>query len=80
MVGGAVLSSVHWSDAPVTPDPMRRGSSCGGMRAFFCWRRAGHCMFDQHGEPRLGRDDGAGVLTLRIQELGPMHDVGNLVA
>ena len=30
MVGGAVLSSVHWSDAPVTPDPVRRGSSCGG--------------------------------------------------
>ena len=29
MVGGAVLSSVHWSDAPVTPDPVRRGSSCG---------------------------------------------------
>ena len=30
MVGGVVLSSVHWSDAPVTPDPVRRGSSCGG--------------------------------------------------
>ena len=29
MVGGAVLSSVHWSDAPVTPDPVRHGSSCG---------------------------------------------------
>ena len=28
MVDGAVLSSVHWSDAPVTPDPVRRGSSC----------------------------------------------------
>ena len=30
MVDGAVLSSVHWSDATVTPDPVRRGSSCGG--------------------------------------------------
>ena len=29
MVDGAVLSSVHWSDAPVMPDPVRRGSSCG---------------------------------------------------
>ena len=31
MVGGVVLSSVHWSDALVTPDPVRRGSSCGGL-------------------------------------------------
>ena len=30
MVGGAVLSSVHWSDAAVTPYPVRRGSFCGG--------------------------------------------------
>ena len=29
MVGGAALSSVHWSDAPVMPDPMRCGSSYG---------------------------------------------------
>ena len=32
MVDGAVLSSVHWSDVPVTPDPVRRGSSCGLMQ------------------------------------------------
>ena len=76
MVGGAVLSSVHWSDASVTPDPVRRGSSCDGMRAFFCWRRAGHYTFDRHAEPRLGRCDDAGVLTPRIQELGHVHDVG----
>ena len=31
MVDGAVLSSVHWSDAPVTPDPVRRGGSCDGL-------------------------------------------------
>ena len=32
MVGGAVLSSVHWSDAPVTPVPVVAGapSSVGG--------------------------------------------------
>ena len=76
MVGGAALSSVHWSDAPVMPDPVRCGSSYGGMRAFFCWRHAGRCMFDRRGEPRLGRGDDAGVLTPRIQELGPVHDVG----
>ena len=54
MVGGAVLSSVHWSDAPVMPDPVRCGSSCGGRRSFFYWRRAGYCMFDRRGVPRLG--------------------------
>ena len=54
VVGGVVLSSMHWSDAPVTPNPVRRGSSCGGRRAFFCWRRAGHCMFDRHGVLRPG--------------------------
>ena len=54
VVGGAVLSSVHWGDALVTPDPMRRGSSCGGRRAFFYWRRASHCMFDRRGVPRPG--------------------------
>ena len=31
MVDGAVLSSMHWSDAPVTPDPMRRGRPCDGL-------------------------------------------------
>ena len=31
MVDGAVLSSVHWSDVPVTPDPVRRGGSCDGL-------------------------------------------------
>ena len=32
MVGGVVLSSVHWSDAPVTPVPVVAGapSSVGG--------------------------------------------------
>ena len=29
MVDGAVLSSVHWSDTLVTPDPVQRGSSYG---------------------------------------------------
>ena len=29
MVGGAALSSMHWSDVSVTPDPVRRGSSGG---------------------------------------------------
>ena len=37
MVDGAALSSVHWSDASVTPDPVRRGGSCsltqGTMRS-----------------------------------------------
>ena len=83
MVGGAVLSSVHWSDAPVTPDPVRRGSSCSlnrVWRVFSCWRRAGHCMFDRRGEPRLGRWDGAGALIPRLQELGPVHNVGAPVA
>ena len=72
------MSSVHWSDAPVTPDPVRRGSSRDGMRAFFCWRHAGRCMFDRCGEPRLGRCDGAGVLIPRLQELSLVHDVGAL--
>ena len=72
------MSSVHWSDAPVTPDPVRRGSSYGGRRTFFCWRRAGHCMFDRCGEPRLGRCDGVGALIPRLQELGLVHDVGVL--
>ena len=31
MVDGAVLSSVHWSDALVMPDPMRHGGSCDGL-------------------------------------------------
>ena len=31
MVDGAVLSLVHWSDAPVTLDPVRRGRSCDGL-------------------------------------------------
>ena len=31
MVDGTVLSSVYWSDAPITPDPVRRGSSCDGL-------------------------------------------------
>ena len=69
------MSSVHWSDTPVTPDPVRRGSSCGGMRTFFCWRRASHCMIDRRGGPRLGRCDSVGALIPRLQELGPMHDV-----
>ena len=30
MVDGVVLSLVLWSDAPVTPGPVRRGNSCGG--------------------------------------------------
>ena len=70
------MSSVHWSDVPVTPDPIRRGSSYGGMHSFFYWRRAGHCMFDRRREPRLGRCDGAGALIMRLQELGLVHDVG----
>ena len=31
MVDRAVLSSVHWSDVPVAPDPVRRGGSCDGL-------------------------------------------------
>ena len=49
-------------------------------RAFFYWRHIGHCMFDQCGEPRLGRCDGVGALILRLHEVGPMHDVGAPVA
>ena len=30
MVDGVVLSLVLWSDAPVTPGPVQRGSSYGG--------------------------------------------------
>ena len=29
MVDGVVLSSMHWSDTPVTPALVRHGSSCG---------------------------------------------------
>ena len=31
MVDGVVLSLMHWSDAPVTPDLVRRGSSSDGL-------------------------------------------------
>ena len=31
MVNGAVLSLMHWSNAPVTPDLVRRGSSSDSL-------------------------------------------------
>ena len=31
MVDGVVLSLMHWGEAPVTPDPVRRGSSSDSL-------------------------------------------------
>ena len=31
MIDGAVLSLMHWSNAPATPDPVRRGSSSDSL-------------------------------------------------
>ena len=31
MVNGVVLSLIHWSNAPVTPDLVRRGSSSDSL-------------------------------------------------
>ena len=64
MVGGAFLSSMHWSDAPVTPDPVRRGSSCDGLvqgmahtvddvPVVVCWQRR---------EPRPSRCRGRTIM------------------
>jgi hypothetical protein len=47
MVGGAVLSLMHWSNAPATSDPVRRGSSSDSLTQGMmddvpfavCWQR-----------------------------------------
>ena len=31
MISGAALSLMHWTNAPVTPDPVRRGSSSDSL-------------------------------------------------
>ena len=64
MVGGVVLSLMHWSDAPVTPDPVRHGSSCDGLT-----QGMAHAVDDvsvavcrQHREPRPSRCRGQTIV------------------
>ena len=61
MVDGAVLSLMHWSDAPATPDPVRRGSSSDSLTQGMA-DDVPVAACQQRREPRLSRCRGRTIV------------------
>ena len=61
MVDGAVLSLMHWSNAPVMPDPVRRGSSSDSLTQGMA-DDVPVAVCRQRREPRLSRCRGQTIV------------------
>ena len=61
MVDGAVLYLMYWSDAPVTLDPVRRGSSSDSLTQGMA-DDVSVAVSRQHREPRLSRCRGRTIV------------------